>query len=567
MKVYKHFLTYLLCLVLVSTINAQRIGEGHVETEKLFIEASREKILGNYENAVMLYKEVLKRDKSNHAAAYELARMYDVLDKDEKAMGTIKMAIALDKSNEWYKMFYGDVLEKAKKNKEAAKVYEGLANEDSNTAYYYHKWAMYLVRANESAKAIKVYDKLESKFGVTEELSSKKHRLYLALGKQNKATEELKKLCKFYPSTNEYKHMLAGHYKRIGEEDNAKKVYQEILKSDPDDAQASIALVTKGSADNGGAELLTSLKPIFKNSDVDIDVKIKEMIPYIKKVAATGDKKLADEAIELSKILIEVHPNEAKSYSVYGDLLNHSDRPKEALSQYMQTLELDNSVFTVWEQVMYLNYELKDFDALLKNSEETLDLFPNQAKAYYLNGIAYSEKGKFSDAISAFQQALMMSAKNPKMQFDIYGRMGEAYHYLKKYTRSEEFFEKALELNPRAYTVLDSYSYHLSLRGANLEKAKKMSELSNELKPNEPTLQDTYGYILYKLKDYSQAKEWLEKALKNGGEEMPTILEHYGDLLNQLDKKNEAVLYWQKAQDKGSTSENLKKKILGEKVD
>ena len=554
-------------MTLFCSLDAQRIGEGHVETEKLFIEASREKILGNYENAVMLYKEVLKRDKGNHAAAYELARMYDVLDKDEKALGTIKMAIALDKTNEWYKMFYGDILEKAKKDKDAAKVYEGLVSGDPNTAYYYHKWAFYLVRSNESAKAIKVYDKLESKFGVTEELSSKKHRLYLALGKQNKATDELKNLCKFYPSTNEYKHMLAGHYKRIGEEDNAKKIYQEILQSDPDDAQASIALVTKGSSDNGGSELLTSLKPIFKNSSVDIDVKIKQMIPYIKKVAATGDKKLADDAIELSKILVEVHPKDAKSYSVYGDLLNHSDRPQEALSQYMHTLELDNSVFTVWEQVMYLNYELKNFDALLKNSEESLDLFPNQAKAYYLNGIANSEKGNFSDAISSFEQALMMSAKNPKMQFDIYGRLGEAYHYIKKYTRSEEFFEKALEINPRAYTVLDSYSYHLSLRGANLDKAKKMSALSNELKPNEPTLQDTYGYILYKMKDYNQAKEWIEKALKNGGEEMPTILEHYGDLLNQLDKKDEALLYWQKAQDKGATSENLKKKIRGERVD
>ena len=567
MKLFSHFLTSLLCLVMVSSLNAQRIGEDHVETEKLFIEASREKILGNYENAVMLYKEVLKKDKSNHAAAYELARMYDVLDKDEKALGTIKMAIALDKTNEWYKMFYGDVLEKAKKDKEAAKVYEGLVSEDPNTAYYYHKWAFYLVRANETAKAIKVYDKLESKFGVTEELSSKKHRLYLGLGKQNKATEELKKLCKFYPSSNEYKHMLAGYYKRIGETDNAKKIYQEILKNDPDDAQASIALVTKGSSADGSSELLTSLKPIFQNSDVDIDVKIKEMIPYIKKVAATGDIPLANQAIELSKILVEVHPKNAKSYSVYGDLLNHSNRPKEALGKYMQTLELDNSVFTVWEQVMYLNYQLRDFDALLKNSEEALDLFPNQAKAHYLNGIANSEKGKFSDAISAFEQALMMSARNPKMQFDIYGRLGEAYHYMKKYNRSEEFFEKALEINPRAYTVLDSYSYHLSLRGASLEKAKKMSELSNELKPNEPTLQDTYGFILYKMKDYNQAKEWLEKALKNGGEEMPTVLEHYGDLLHQLDKKNEAIMYWQKAQDKGSTSENLKRKILGEKVD
>jgi tetratricopeptide (TPR) repeat protein len=217
------------------------------------------------------------------------------------------------------------------------------------------------------------------------------------------------------------------------------------------------------------------------------------MIPHIQKVANTGDKELADAAIELAKILTEVHPNNAKSFSVYGDLLNHSERPKEALEKYMQTLKLDGSVFTVWEQVMYLNFELQDFDALLKTSNDALDLFPNKAKAFYLNGIANSEKGNNNDAIDGFQQALMMSAKNERMQADIYGRLGEVYHNAKKYEKSDTNFEKALKLNPNAYTLLDSYSFHLALRGDNLDKAKQMSKRAIDLKPNEPRLQDTYG--------------------------------------------------------------------------
>jgi len=504
----KHIiLSFLLCgSMLASPVFSQKkYTEEEVNTEKIFIEASREKVLGNYENAVALFKEVLKRDKGNHAAAYELARMYDVLDKDEKAQKAIKLAISLNMENEWYQMFLGDIYEKVKNDKEAAKVYKNLLKSEPNNEYYYYKLAFYLVRSNDAKGAIKVYDQLESKFGISEQTIGKKHSLYLGLGKQNKATKELQKLTNTFPSNIEYKHMLASHFKRIGDTENAKKTFQEILKINPEDAQANLALI--GSNQNDDSE-----------------------------------------------------------FGVYGDLLNHSGRSKEALGKYMKTLELDKSVFTVWEQVMYLNFELQDFDALLQVSNDALDVFPNKVKAYYLNGIANSEKGNYQDAVDVFQQALMMSAKNPLMQSDIYGRLGEVYFNLKKYDHSDKNFEKALKGNPKSFSILDSYAYHLAQRGEQLEKAEQMAKRANELNPNNAQIQDTYAWVFYKMKNYENAKEWLEKSLKNGGKTSSSILEHYGDILYQLNEKDQALIYWQKAQEKGSTSEILEKKIADKKL-
>ena len=80
------FKTYTFLLLLLSgmffSFDAQSqktYTEEEVYTEKIFIEASREKILVIYETSVVLYTEVLKLEKYNHAAAYELARIYDVL--------------------------------------------------------------------------------------------------------------------------------------------------------------------------------------------------------------------------------------------------------------------------------------------------------------------------------------------------------------------------------------------------------------------------------------------------------------------------------------------------------
>ena len=127
-----------------SSLKAQerRFTEEEINTQKVFIDANREKILGNYEEAAVLYIEVLKRDKQNDAAAYELARVYDVLDKNEKALQSIKVAVAIDKENMWYQLFLADVYEKLERYKEAAKIYEKLAqSSEQKMHYHYTHWA------------------------------------------------------------------------------------------------------------------------------------------------------------------------------------------------------------------------------------------------------------------------------------------------------------------------------------------------------------------------------------------------------------------------------------------
>lgn len=563
-RIYKQVFFLGLILLQVATISAQgiRTTEAEINIQKVFIEATREKIMGNYENAAVLFKEVIKQDKGNHAAAYELSRLYDVLDKDEKALQSIKMAIALDGENEWYQMFLADVFQKQGKDIEAAKVYEKLSKEEVEVEYYYSKWAYYLVRAKEPEKAIKVYNAMEKKFGINPEYSRKKKTLWFSTGDNKKAAAEIANLIKTYPEDLNFQLQLAEFYEQIGEKEKATAVYTNILKLDPENAKAKIALAGEMKKQGEDASYLSSLKPVFEDANVDIDVKIKELIPYVHKVAQTGDKALSDSAMELANILTDVHPENAKSYSVYADLLYYSGNEKEALNKYNKTIELDKSVFTVWEQVMYIHAGSNDINALIDVSEEAMDLFPNHAKAYYFNGVALNKKQEHKDAKSSLEQALMMAGKNTELKADIYKNLGESYFYLKKYDKSFEAFDKALEINPEAPGILNDYSFFLSQKeDGDLEKAKMLIEKANKVNPGNMIIEDTYALVMYKMKDYKAAQNWVEKAMSNGGENNPTILEHYGDILYQMDDKDNAILQWQKAQEKGNTSELLDKKI------
>lgn len=545
---------------------AQQVEEKEVQLQEKFIDASREHILGNYEKAAAIYEEILKSDPNNHVVAYELARIYDTRDDAEKSLRYIKLAITKDPNNNWYRRFLADIYQKQGKNVEAAQLYEELVKREPDNEYFYQRWAYFLVKANEISKALKVYDELEKRIGISEELVRRKHALYVGMGNNKKAAEELERLVQSSPSTTEYYYLLAGFYEQIGEANLAAQIYRRILKIAPDDARATVALAGAQTAKSGDTQYLESLRSIFEKPDVNIDLKISKIMPLITKVADTGDKTLAAATLQLTQLLETVHSDDAKGFAASGDLLYYSGDKAKALEKYQKALRLEDTIFSVWEQVLRIQQELQDYNALRKTSEEALDLFPNKAFVYYMNGIAQSELDHPKEALDILEQAKKMVGNNGRLLMDIQIRRGLVYNILKQNDKSNAAFEEALKLNPKAPETLSSYAYTLALRGEALEKAKTMAKQATDLAPGNPKYQATYGWVMYKSKDYKTAKEWLGKALANDGENDSVILEHYGDVLFQMNDVENALQYWTKAQEKGSASEFLEKKIADRRL-
>lgn len=556
---------WLFALVLLTgpSLTAQqvRVSEEEVEMQTRFIDANRERILGNYDKAIPIYEEILKKDEDNHAAAYELARAYMAQETFDKAVRYAKTAIDLEPANVWYQQFLAGLYQEIGQNEEAAKIYERLVKQEPEKEEYYYKWAYFLVRANEIDRAVKVYDQLESRIGVTEEVIRRKHALYLGMGDAKKAVRELERLIEAYPANEEYLHLLAGFFEEIGEKEKARETYQRILEADPDNAKAKLALAGNPDKSSGDRQYLESLKPVFRQPDVDIDLKIKNIMPLIRKVADTGDRELGEAALELTRILEEQHPGEAKAFAASADLLYHLGRRSEAIEKYRKTLELDDTVYLVWEQLLYALYEESDYAALQETAEEAMDFFPNKASAYYLYGVAANELGDQEDALNALQQALLMAGNDQRMTYNIQARLGLAYEALDDFAAAGEAFSAALSLNAQSARVLSDYSLMLARQGVRLDEAEEMAVKANGLQPDTPEFQDVYGWVLYKKKDFNKAKKWIGEALKNGGDENPRILEHYGDVLFQLDEQEAALDYWNKALENGSTSKLLEKKI------
>lgn len=537
-----------------------------IDIQQLYIEANKEKLIGNTDEAITLFKEVMSKDKGNHGAAYELAKLYQEQGDKEKSIASAKQAAELDPNNEWYQLLYADLLREDNQFDKAATAYHELVKKHPRTDRYYYEWAYMLIRDNKPFEAVKAYDELEKIKGIDEGTSKRKYTIYMANNKPSKAEEEIKKLVQAFPREVSYRHTLAELYDNTGDKKKSQEVYKEILEIDPEDAIANIVMAE--AFKKGGEELkyLNSVTELFKNPSINIDIKVKELFPYIKKASETKDDALKAKILELGKTLTEVHPEEAKAFSIYADLLYYTGDTETALTQYKKTADLDDGVFTVWEQILYILAELEKTEELIETSEEVMDIYPNQATVYYMNGVGNSMKNNHDDAVSSFDQALMMVGNDQALKFKIHVEMARSFFQLKEYDKSDKNFEVALGMSPRDYIVLNSYSYYLAQRGEKLERAKEMAKLANDLAPDRPSFLDTYGWVLYKMGDFEGAKKLIERALEKGGKTSADILEHYGDVLYQLNDVNGAVQYWQQAAQNGGTSDLLKKKIADKKL-
>lgn len=543
-----------------------RPSEKEVQTQKLFIEANKEKVLGNLSDAAYLFGEVLKKDGANHAAYYELAKINVLQQTYGKAKKNALAAIDLSQDNLWYNSLLAEIYDLDGNYKAAAEVYQNMSKIAPDEISFYFSQAEAYMKDGKTDQAVKAYNEIETKIGATQETVSAKYSIYMEQNKPTKAAQEIERLVKTYPKNTEFRLMLAEHYEHVGDKDKAVATYKEILAINPDEPIANLAMAESYHSKGDNSNYLHSLKGIFGNPDVNIDVKIQEIVPYIDLVGKTDDPELVKQATALTEVLTTTHKEDAKAFAVHGDMLNHADQPEAALKQYQKAVEINSNVFTVWEQILFINSSLGQTDELLKNSSKVMDIFPNQPMPYFFNGMANSQNKKHEEAVDAFEQAALMSGKNVALKEQVLIQLGGEFHRLNQSKKSNEAFDKALELNEKNPLTLNNYSYYLAERGEDLGKAEKMSEQAVALKPESISYMDTYGWVMYKQKKYKEAKKWIGKALEGGGRDNPTILENYGDTLYQLQEVEEAVKYWQMAVTSGATSEKLNKKIATRKL-
>ena len=554
-----------LCLSLACT--AMQGADSTAIYNRLFLEAMVERQKGN-DSAVF---ELLRRcaDLNPHASEtqFYLAQYYLKLKDKEKAVACLEKAARMEPNNATFNETLAQMYVSSARYSEAIDAYEALFLADpSRTDVLEMLFRLYQMD-NNLVKAIETLDRIEVLEDKTEQLTLAKSELLTSQGKHDEAIAEVKQLADRYPGDLNYKGIYGDFLLQNDRDEEALKVYGEILSEEPENNRVQLSLrsyyLKTGNTEE--ADSMTTRILLNKNTSA-------EAREYLLRQLVSEE---GNSGIDSVRILscFEAIPNSECRSAETGLLqaaymkMKHMDNDTIAkVLEKVLSFAPDNASASL--QLIGQAWDADNMDRVLELSTQSSQYNPEEMAFYYFEGMALYRKDDNEGALNAFRKGVSVinEKSNPDIVSDFYSVMGDLY--FQKQMRKEAYaaYDSCLQWKGDNYGCMNNYAYYLSESDDQLEKAGQMSFKTVKQEPKNSTYLDTYAWVLFKLKRYAEAKVYIEQALQNDTDSTSHVLyEHAGDICIMAGFSDKAVEYWTEALKRDPGNKAIRKKIKHKK--
>src|SRR5882672_1582889 len=159
------------------------------------------------------------------------------------------------------------------------------------------------------------------------------------------------------------------------------------------------------------------------------------------------------------------------------------------------------------------------------------------------------------DAFELLGQALRKDPEQPDLLYD----MALTAEKLERYEQMESNLRKLIEVQPEHAHAYNALGYSFAERNTRLPEARKLIEKALELSPEDYFIIDSLGWVLYREGNLKGAAEQLRRAY--GGRPDAEIGAHLGEVLWVLGRRDEAESIWQESLKSAPENETLQKTI------
>lgn len=525
-----------------------------------YYEAANLKNAGKYDAAYDLFSYCLSLDTASSPVLYELAMFQLQRNRPEKAVEMLKSAVAHSDDNFTYRMTLAGLYRNLGMYGEASDSYEELVKRYPDKSELNYYLADALTQEGEIGAAIDAYNVLESTMGMNETLSLQKFKLYQTLKQPDKAFEEIEKLANKYPMNARYRLLMGDLHLENEETEKALACYQKAHEIDPDDPRyiVSMANYYDQTGDKEAAE--QEIRDALVNEKLDVETKVGILSRYVQRLQQTQQG--IENANSLFQTLLDQHPEDTELKLMYGSLLMAQQKEEEAKFQFQLVTEMEPSNEGAWQQLLNISLKGEDIPEVIRICTRCKELFPEAPEYYFYLGIGYYMQEKYQESLDTYYAGLKIIPEgNGVVKSNFYGQIGDLYYQMEKMDEAYKAYDEALKYNENNASVLNNYSYFLTLDKKDLKKAERMAAQCIKLEPDNATYLDTYAWVFFVQGNYTLAKIYIENALSKDKTNSAELVDHYGDILYMSGEKDKALEQWKKAKEMGKDTDVLKQKI------
>jgi len=558
-----------IALVLMLAIAISAMGQGvavsdttqpvAVRYKFLFSEGLRSKLLGNPEQAISFFQKCIELDQTSGSSFYELGLLYSEKKDYAAAAGYARNAWKRDQKNKWYGMLLIENLMQLGKPADCVEIYRVLQKIEPESEDFITGEIETLIQAKEEKEALNRLNKLPKDSEMARWGTVRKKDIYFSMNQFDKGAKVLLDWLKRYPDDFEVRGVLAEAYAAKGKIPEATEQYRILQDQNPDNPAVSFSLGQFYYQIGKKAEALEAFLQGFRSPDVNPAIKIEIVKSYIS--AQDQQKKLDDHVIKLIEVLYQVDKGNMAVDELYANYLYSEERLTDAAPIYRRLMKTDPGNFIVWQNMLFILNEQKNFDEIIKVSDSALIYFPGQGLFHLFKGMASIERKDYPAAIAALNKGLSIPGQNSDIVKQFYLSLAESLYRNGNSAEAFKNFDQMLALEPDNIQVLNNYSYYLSLDEKDLDKALEMITKCVAKEPDNPTFLDTYAWVLFVRKEYARALDPMTKAIQLSKDPSGEVFEHYGDILFRNGQTGEAKKAWITAKQKPEVSDKIDDKI------
>ena len=530
-----------------------------VAYDYVYIEAIKQKLLGNMGDALTYLEQCIEMDPQNDAAYYQMAQISMQRGDLENGKKYGLKAVKLDDKNFWYLTMIANIYYQEKTYDSSIYYYEEAIRDFPEKESVKLALADVFSQKGDFRKADDIYKSLEIKYGLNENISLLYIKNLINAKNYKRAEEKVLQLLKTSPDEIVYNGLLAEIYHNMGENNKAFDIYKKLMGKDPSNPQTLLSLTGFLVTEKNYDDLLTILNNVVRSDEIRKENKIALLANLMDNQDLLDAK--ASEFELILKIFEDLNKEDPVIVLLRPDLYEKTGQNEKAIERLEEIIKENSNNYYAWEKLLLLYSDMQDYDKLLIRGEECATKFNMSFLAKVLYASAAIEKGKYDIAGEELAKAKILAGDQKQMQIQVMSMEADLYYREKEYDKCYEKFREALKIDPQDIIVLNNYAYYLAEQDRDLKNAEKMAAYVIEKEKDNSIYLDTYAWVLYKRGKVKEAVRIMEDIISKGEKDDAEWYEHLGYMMKALRKCEQAIEYWKRAMELDSTKSGLEEEI------